>query len=68
VESGVSSAGLTTTELPAASAGAMFHEAMGSGKFHGAMMATTPKGSRKVMSTPPSTGIVSPWILSTTPA
>ena len=33
---------------------------MFSGKFHGTISATTPSGSRKVMSTPPPTGIVSP--------
>ena len=58
--SGVSSAGLSTTVLPAASAGATFHEAITSGKFQGTISPTTPSGSRKVMSTPPATGIVSP--------
>src|SRR5437773_1119173 len=33
--SGVVSAGLSTTVLPAASAGAIFHASMSSGKFHG---------------------------------
>ena len=46
--------------LPAASAGATFHEAITSGKFHGVIRPTTPSGSRKVMSTPPATGIVWP--------
>ena len=32
---GVSDAGLITTQLPAASAGASFHAAISSGKFHG---------------------------------
>ena len=58
--SGVSSAGLRTIVLPAASAGATFHEAITSGKFHGTISPTTPSGSRKVMATPPATGIVSP--------
>ena len=58
--SGVSSAGFSTTVLPAASAGASFHDAITSGKFHGVINATTPSGSRKVIPTPPATGIVSP--------
>ena len=58
--SGVSSAGLSTTVLPAASAGASFHDAIVSGKFHGVISATTPSGSRNVIVTPPGTGIVSP--------
>ena len=58
--SGVSSAGLRTTVLPAASAGAKPQPAMGIGKFHGTMTPTTPSGSRKVMSTPPATGICRP--------
>ena len=37
--------------VPAASAGATFHEAITSGKFHGVIRPTTPSGSRKVMST-----------------
>ena len=62
--SGVSSAGLRTTVLPAASAGAIFHDAMFSGKFHGVISATTPSGSRNVIATPPDTGIVSPRLRS----
>ena len=58
--SGVSSAGLITIVLPVASAGPIFQLAMLSGKFHGVISPTTPSGSRKVMSTPPATGIVSP--------
>ena len=54
--SGVISAGLTTMVLPVASAGPTFHEVMAMGKFHGTMAATTPRGSWKVMSTPPATG------------
>ena len=66
--SGVSSAGFSTTVLPAASAGASFHEAIASGKFHGVISPTTPSGSRNVMATPPSTGIVSPSSRSGAPA
>ncbi len=54
--------------LPAASAGAIFHDAIVSGKFHGVISATTPSGSRKVMATPPATGIVSPRLRSGAPA
>ena len=46
--SGVSSAGFSTTVLPAANAGASFHEAITSGKFHGTINPTTPSGSRTV--------------------
>ena len=67
-DSGVSSAGFSTTVLPHASAGPSFQDAMFSGKFHGVISPTTPSGSRNVMSTPPATGIVSPWNLSTAPA
>ena len=66
--SGVSSAGLSTTVLPAASAGAIFQAAIVSGKFHGVMSATTPSGSRTVNACPPPTGIVSPSIRSGAPA
>src|SRR3546814_5636317 len=41
----VSSAGLTTTELPAASAGATFQAYICAGKFHGNTAPTTPMGS-----------------------
>ena len=47
--SGDCSAGLSTTLLPVASAGATFQAAMCSGKFHGTTAATTPKGSRVTM-------------------
>ena len=43
--SGVNSAGLTTTVLPAASAGANPHPAIAIGKFQGTMTPTTPSGS-----------------------
>jgi hypothetical protein len=46
VESGVISAGLSTTVFPAASAGAIFQLVNMSGKFHGTICPTTPIGSR----------------------
>jgi hypothetical protein len=66
--SGVSSAGLSTTVLPPASAGASFQAAIVSGKFQGVISATTPSGSRNVIATPPATGIVSPRTRSGAPA
>ncbi|MNE39005.1 hypothetical protein D3C80_1329290 [compost metagenome] len=45
-ENGDCSAGLSTTLLPAASAGASFQAAMSSGKFHGTTAAITPSASR----------------------
>jgi hypothetical protein len=54
--------------LPAARAGAIFQLAICRGKFHGTIRPTTPKGSRKVMLTPPETGIVSPSKRSGAPA
>jgi hypothetical protein len=42
--SGVVSAGLSTTVLPQASAGAIFQAAMSSGKFHGMIWPATPSG------------------------
>jgi len=47
-DSGVSSAGLCTTTLPAASAGAIFELDRMSGKLNGVIAATTPSGSRRV--------------------
>ncbi len=44
---GVCSAGLSTTQLPAARAGASFHVAIRIGKFHGMICPTTPSGSLK---------------------
>ena len=44
---GVGLAGLITTQLPAASAGASFHAAISSGKLNGMICPTTPSGSRK---------------------
>ena len=43
-QSGVSSAGFTTTGQPAASAGATLRVIMATGKFHGVIAATTPIG------------------------
>ena len=57
---GVSSAGFSTTVLPAASAGAKPQPAIGIGKFHGTITPTTPSGSWKVRSMPPATGICLP--------
>ena len=51
---GVRLAGFHTTALPKASAGAIFHEAVAIGKFHGDMMATTPIGSRRTSISMPS--------------
>ena len=42
--SGVVSAGLSTTVFPQARAGAIFHAAMSSGKFHGMTCPATPSG------------------------
>ncbi len=42
--SGVVSAGFSTTVLPHASAGAIFHAAISSGKFHGMTAPQTPSG------------------------
>ena len=54
--------------FPVASAGPSFQLEIAIGKFQGTISPTTPSGSRNVMSTPPATGIVSPWCLSTAPA
>src|SRR5207248_1041991 len=45
---GVTSDGLPTTQLPAASAGAIFQVNRYSGRFHGEMLPTTPSGWRSV--------------------
>ncbi len=45
-ESGVSSAGLSTTVQPAASAGASFQDSSMNGVFHGVMSPATPTGER----------------------
>ena len=44
--SGVVSAGFSTAVFPHASAGAIFHAAISSGKFHGTTWPTTPRGSK----------------------
>ena len=43
-ESGVVSAGFSTTVFPAASAGAIFQASISSGKFHGMIWPATPTG------------------------
>ncbi|CSA10457.1 Uncharacterised protein [Vibrio cholerae] len=47
IEVGVCSAGLSTTQQPAARAGANFHAAISIGKFQGMICPTTPIGSGK---------------------
>ena len=47
IDHGVGLAGLTTVQLPAASAGAIFHAAISSGKLNGMICPTTPSGSWK---------------------
>ena len=42
---GVNSAGFSTTVFPVASAGAIFHANMRSGKFHGMIWPATPTGT-----------------------
>ena len=46
--SGVWGEGLNTTAFPAASAGPILRAARLSGKFHGVIAPTTPRGSRRV--------------------
>ena len=66
--SGVWDAGFTTAVFPQASVGAIFHDAITAGKFHGVMSAQTPTGSRIVRSMPGGMiGIVSPMILFAAP-
>ena len=52
-DAGTSSAGLKTTQLPNASAGAIFQAGIASGKFHGVIAATTPSGSRVISTSMP---------------
>ena len=67
--SGVSDAGLSTTVLPAASAGAIFHDERRNGKFHGTIAPTTPTGWRSVSVKAVSRSrSVSPWIFVAQPA
>ena len=44
-DSGVNSAGFSTTVLPSASAGAIFQASISSGKFHGTIWPITPTGT-----------------------
>src|SRR4051794_22866862 len=68
-DSDVFDAGLMTTVLPHASAGAIFQTASISGKFHGVMAPTTPTGSRRVyVNALSAMGIVSPVTLPLQPA
>ena len=46
---GVSVAGLKTTVLPQTSAGAIFHDGIAIGKFHGVITPITPIGMRTLM-------------------
>ena len=50
---GTRSAGLKTTVLPNASAGAIFQAGMAIGKFQGVMTLTTPTGSRVTVTSMP---------------
>ena len=47
IDHGVGLAGFMTVQLPAASAGAIFHAAISSGKLNGMIWPTTPSGSWK---------------------
>ena len=47
IDHGVGEAGLSTVQLPAARAGAIFQAAMSSGKLNGMICPTTPSGSWK---------------------
>ncbi len=67
--SGVSDAGFSTTVLPAASAGAIFHDESRNGKFHGTIAPTTPTGWRSVnVKALSRSWSVSPWIFVAQPA
>ena len=64
-ESGVALAGFTTAVFPAASAGAIFQQAIRNGKFQGTISAQGPSGLRSVSERPgASTGGVDPasWV------
>src|SRR6185503_21160810 len=68
-DSDVFEAGLMTTVFPHASAGAIFHTASMSGKFHGVIAPTTPTGSRSVyVNALSAIGIVSPVTFPDQPA
>jgi hypothetical protein len=64
------SAGLSTTVLPNANAGAAFQSGIASGKFHGVISATTPNGSRSVNWSAPGScaGMTSPTSRTASPA
>ena len=64
------SAGLSTTVLPNASAGAAFQSGMATGKFHGVISAQTPSGSRSVNWRAPAAwaGTTSPTARTASPA
>src|SRR2546421_11684766 len=59
---GTRSAGLNTTQLPYASAGAIFQAGIAIGKFHGVIRPTTPIGSRGTSTLMPrrTHGMISP--------
>ena len=67
---GVHCAGLNTTVLPNASAGAIFHAGIAIGKFHGVISPTTPTGSRVISTSTPgrTDGSFSPGSRSASPA
>src|ERR1700740_1872368 len=48
-ESGVSSAGFSTTVFPLTSAGIIFHDGIAMGKFHGVIMPQTPIDCRTLI-------------------
>src|SRR5690606_38764210 len=67
--SGVSDAGLSTTGLPQASAGASFQAAIIIGKFHGTIRPHTPTGTRVTTPSPASwVGTTEPRCLFAAPA
>ncbi len=67
---GTRSAGLHTTVLPYASAGAIFHAGIAIGKFHGVMSPMTPSGSRVTSTSTPgrTEASLSPVMRTTSPA
>src|SRR5688572_29412603 len=67
---GTSSAGLNTTQLPYAKAGAIFHAGIAIGKFQGVISPTTPSGSRDISTPTPgrTEGSDSPPTRSASPA
>ena len=61
---------MNTTQLPYASAGAIFHAGIAIGKFHGVMMPITPTGSRVISTRIPgrTEGSISPASRNASPA